>query len=321
MTGPIVTVTLNPAIDQTMLVEQLVVGEANRVTESRSGAGGKGINVSRVLQELGAASTATGFAPGLAGQRLVLELIDAGISVDFVPTTGETRTNLTIVDTKRHVATTIHNAGPETDPASIEVLREKLATLFAPEGWLVIGGSLPPGLEPEVYATLVRDANGAKMRTAVDTEGDALRAALSANPDLIRLSPPVLEWWAADDLESEEEQLEAMVRLREVGVGIVLLTPRDGTGLALEPEGAWRITPPTVPTATVISEVGWTDATVAGTIDVLISGGDFEAALRRGIAAGRATIVTPGTMLCEAATVTAFEEQVRLERIDIPTAG
>ncbi|HJN92030.1 MAG TPA: PfkB family carbohydrate kinase, partial [Dehalococcoidia bacterium] len=130
-----------------------------------------------------------------------------------------------------------------------------------------------------------------------------------------------LEWLAEDDLETEEEQLAAMVRLHESGVGMVLLTPREGTGLVVNAEGAWRTTPPTVPTATVISEVGWTDATVAGTIEVLLRGGDLEAALRRGIAAGRATIVTPGTMLCEAATVTAFEEQVRLERIDIPTAG
>jgi len=321
MTGPIVTVTLNPAIDQTMLVEQLLVGGANRVTESRSGAGGKGINVSRVLQELGTASTATGFAPGPAGRRIELELSAAGINVDFVRTTGETRTNLTIVDTKRHVATTIHNAGPVTAAASIEALREKLSTLFAPDGWLAIGGSLPPGLEPEVYATLVRDANSAKMRTAVDTEGEALKAALSANPDLVRLSPPVLEWLAEDDLESEGDQLAAMARLHEAGVAMVLLTPREGTGLAIEPGRAWRITPPTVPTATVISEVGWTDATVAGTIEVLLAGGDFDAALRRGIAAGRATLVTPGTVLGEAATVTAFQEQVRLERIDIPTAG
>ncbi len=321
MSGPIITVTLNPAIDQTLVVEQLAVGEANRVTESRTDPGGKGINVSRTLLELGTASIATGFAPGRLGRFMEHELSAAGIGVDFIHTSGETRTNLTIVDAKRHEATTIHNAGPQTDAAYVEQLREKLSALAEPEGWLVIGGSLPPPLEPEVYATLIRDANAAKMHTAVDTEGEALRAALTANPDLVRLSPLALRALVEDDLESEDEQIAAMARIHQQGVGMVLLTPRDGPSLALGKDGAWRIVPPTVPTVTVISEVGWTDATLAGTIQVLADGGDVEAALRRGIAAGRATIVTPGTMLGEAATVTAFEEQVRLERVDLPASG
>ena len=92
MSGPIVTVTLNPAIDQTLVVEQLRVGEGNRVTDLRTDPGGKGINVSRALKELGVDSIATGFAPGSVGHFIERELVGAGIRLDFVNTGGETRT-------------------------------------------------------------------------------------------------------------------------------------------------------------------------------------------------------------------------------------
>jgi 1-phosphofructokinase family hexose kinase len=313
--GPIVTVTLNPAIDQTLVVDEFAVGAANRVTEARLDPGGKGVNVSQALKELGVDSIAAGLAPGSVGRFIETELTRGGITVDFVPTAGETRTNLTLIDAKHHVATTIHNAGPETDPRLVDELRERLREHYAPGGWLVVGGSLPPPLEPSVYADLIRDAQAAGVQTALDSEGDALRAGLSANPDLVRLSPATLEELTQTEYESDEDYLDALEAIRQDGVGRLFLTPRDGPAWAVSADGAWRVIPPTVPTATVLSEVGWTDATLAGVIQILATGGSFEDALRRGIAAGRATIVTPGSMVGEASTVAAFEEQVRLEQV------
>ena len=318
MPGPIVTVTLNPAIDQTLVVDEFAVGETNRVSEARLDPGGKGVNVSQALKELGVDSIATGLAPGSVGRFIETELIRDGITVDFVPTVGETRTNLTVIDAKHHVATTIHNAGPETDPALAEELRERLREHYAPGGWLVIGGSLPPLLEPSIYADLIRDAHAAGVQAALDSEGDALRAGLSANPDLVRLSPAALEELTDKEYESDDEYLDALEALRVGGVGRLFLTPRSGPAWAVNADGAWRVIPPTVPTATVLSEVGWTDATLAGVIQILAAGGSFEDALRRGIAAGRATTITPGTMVGEASTVAAFEEQVRLEQVREP---
>ena len=318
MPGPIVTVTLNPAIDQTFVVDEFIRGEANRVSDGRLDPGGKGVNVSQALKELGVDSIATGLAPGSVGRFIETELTRDGITVDFVPTAGETRTNLTVIDAKRHVATTIHNAGPETDPARADELRERLREHYAPGGWLVVGGSLPPPLAPSIYADLIRDAHAAGVLAALDSEGDALRAGLTANPDLVRLSPATLEELTDAEYNSDDDYLEALEMLQKGGVGRLFLTPRDGPAWGVSREGAWRVTPPTVPTATVLSEVGWTDATLAGVIQILAEGGSFEDALRRGIAAGRATIVTPGTMVGEAATVAAFEEQVRLEQVREP---
>lgn len=316
MSGPIVTVTLNPAIDQTLVLEQLRVGEGNRVTDLRTDPGGKGINVSRALKELGVDSIATGFAPGSVGHFIERELVGAGIRLDFVNTGGETRTNVTLVDSKHHVTTTIHNAGPDLDPGRLDELGERLRQHLAPGGWLVLGGSLPPSLDANVYADLIRVAQAGEVHTAVDTEGEPLRAAVSANPELVRMSPASLAELMDAELEEEKDCFASMVELHEAGVGTVVVTPRDGPSLAVNADGRWRVTPPTVPTATLISEVGWTDATLAGVIDVLYRGGEFEAALRRGIAAGRAAMVTPGTQLCEASTVAAFEEQVRIEHLD-----
>jgi len=316
--GPIVTVTLNPAIDQTLVVDEFAVGKANRVSEARLDPGGKGVNVSQALKELGVHSIAAGLAPGSVGRFIETELIRDGITVDFVPTAGETRTNLTLIDAKHHVATTIHNAGPETDPGLFDELRERLREHYAPGGWLVVGGSLPPPLEPSIYADLIRDAHAAGVQAALDSEGESLRAGLSANPDLVRLSPATLEELTDTEYESDEDYLDAIEAIRKEGVGRLFLTPRDGPAWAVSADGAWRVIPPTVPTATVISEVGWTDATLAGVIQILAAGGSFEDALRRGIAAGRATIVTPGSMVGEVSTVAAFEEQVRLEQVREP---
>src|SRR5438045_973155 len=112
----IITLTLNPAIDHTVVVDDLSPGDTNRARTSRTDVGGKGINVSRVLKELGSDSLAMGFVSGGLGRFIESTLNSLGIAEDFIHTPGQTRTNITIVEKRRELTTTINEAGPATDP-------------------------------------------------------------------------------------------------------------------------------------------------------------------------------------------------------------
>ena len=162
MSTTIVTVTLNPAIDQTLVVDHMLLGEANRVIESRTDPGGKGINVARVLRELGAGSVATGFAPGGMGRFIEHELERLGIIVDFVHTRGETRTNLTLIDARLRTTTTIHAQGPLTDSRYVEMFRARVRKYLRPGTWLVVAGSIPPA--PPAHALPEPDRRGQRRR-------------------------------------------------------------------------------------------------------------------------------------------------------------
>ena len=313
MTAPIVTVTLNPAIDQTLILDHLTLGEANHVVESRTDPGGKGINVSRVLRELGGQSIAAGFAPGGLGRFIEHELKQVGIPVAFVHTKGETRTNLTLITAGRHVTTTVHALGPRTDMRSVELLRRRLSPYLRPGSWLVVAGSIPPPLPPTVYRDLIAEANAAGVHTVLDAEDESLRAGLTAHPTLLKVNYSEFQAFVGEDLSDERRLIAAAERVHWDGVRWVLVTHSHLPTIAVNEEGVWRATPPRVDQ--VDSTVGAGDAALAGAIQVLADGGAFDGALRRALGAGSACVLRPGTLLCEAATVAEFERRVRVERL------
>ena len=139
----IVTVTLNPAIDQTLVLDRFVAGDTLRVRSSRFDPGGKGINVSRVVKELGGQTVAMGFAPGGLGRYIEQTLRSEGIECDFVHTKGETRTNITIMDETRHMQTILSDPGPETEGRFVEQLLTKLRKRLKANDWLGGGGGGP----------------------------------------------------------------------------------------------------------------------------------------------------------------------------------
>ncbi len=315
MTAMIVTVTLNPAIDQTLVLDHMEVGEANRVLESRMDPGGKGINVSRVLRELGTGSVAAGFAAGGLGRFIEHELERQGILVDFVHTPGETRTNLTLVDPGRHVTTTVHDRGPLTDERYVQMLRARIRKYLRPGIWLVIAGSIPPPLPPRIYADLIAEANESGVFTVLDADGDGLRYGVDAHPTLLKVNQSELEHYAGRPLDTEEAIIDVAVAIQRSGVRWVLVTRSQHPGIAVDERGVWRVTPPYVDDVQVQSTVGAGDAALAGTVQVLAGGGPFEQAVARGMACGTACTLTPGTMLCQAADVARLESTGRVEHI------
>lgn len=303
------TLTLNPAIDQMVLLEEFRPGDANRVLESRTDPGGKGINVSRALLELGCESVAMGFAAGTRGRFVEAALKERGIYTDFLRIPGKTRTNITIIDQKHNTTTTLNERGPYTDPHHLVTLTRRLRKHLSPGDWLVIGGSVPPGLPHEVYGDIIRMANSLGARCVLDTEGPAFHAGVAAKPYLVKPNRSEVQRLLGHMPKSQDPMLEAAERIHNLGVEIVVLSQGERGAVMVTSQGAWRAYPPALAAS---STVGTGDAMVAGMVQVLSHGGTPEEALRLGAAAGAAAALTVGTQPCRPADVVRLLARVQV---------
>ncbi len=309
----ILTVTLNPAIDQTLVLERFVAGDTVRVKSSRFDPGGKGINVSRVTRELGGESVAMGFAPGGLGRYIEQTLKHDGIQCDFVHTKGETRTNITILDESRHTHTILSDPGPETERRFVEQLLSKLRKRLRPGDWLVLAGSIPPPLSPDVYTEIIDLARENGVHTVLDSDGPALVAGVAAGPEMVKGNRRELERLLHRRLDDEKSTLEAAHMLREMSIRTALITRGREGAVVVSDEGSWRSLAPRV---RAVSAVGSGDALLAGVVLTLSRGGTMEEALRLGVASGTACVLTPGTELCHRREVDVLHPRVRVQRIE-----
>src|SRR5437660_8539235 len=195
----IITVTLNAALDKTLEVPNFKVGRRHRSVEQTTMPGGKGVNIARALKRLGQPVIATGLAGGATGNRIVEALNDEAILNGFVRIREEARTNTAVLDPTTGVQTEINERGPSVSPQELELFREKLLYLCKGASICVFAGSLPRGVEPEIYASLIREVRKLGVTTIIDTEGEPLRLAVRAEPELI--SPNELE---AEELVGHE---------------------------------------------------------------------------------------------------------------------
>jgi 1-phosphofructokinase len=183
----IVTVTLNPAIDQTVFVDQLVPGSVHRVTDSRRQAGGKGVNVATMLALGGTEDVvASGFLGEDNAAFFEQHFREYGLRDAFIRVPGETRTGIKIVDTRTDETTDFNLAGPRPTVGQCEALSERLLELAVPGRWFVIAGSLPVGVAPVFVGDLIRALKGAGAKVAIDSSGAALAVAVEAGVDLAK---------------------------------------------------------------------------------------------------------------------------------------
>jgi 1-phosphofructokinase len=308
----ILTVTLNPAIDQTLLVDKFVPGDTVRVKASRIDPGGKGINVSRVIKELGGESVAMGFTTGGLGRYIEHTLKDSDIECDFVHTKGETRTNITLVDESRNVQTILSDRGPDTDTKYAEQLLKKLRKRIRAGDWVVVAGSIPPPLGPYVYTEIITMARQSWAHTVLDADGPALVAGVAATPEMVKGNRRELERLLERRLDDEESTLAAAHLLRETGIRIAVVTRGKEGAVAVTEEGSWRGVAPKV---RAVSAVGSGDALLGAVVLTLSRGGSMEEAMRLGVAAGTATVLTPGTELCHLREVNLLQPRVKVQQI------
>jgi 1-phosphofructokinase len=307
----IITVTLNPAVDQTLDLHHLTLGDTNRVQESRVDPGGKGINVSRVLQELGRESMASGLAPGSLGRFVEHSLLERGILCDFVHTRGQTRTNLTVVDESVHETTLLSYRGPEIDPRHIDTLQTKLRRYISDGDWLVVAGSIPPPIEADAYAELITLGRKAGANTVLDADADALAAGLRGKPNLVKTNHHEAERLLGVELNDDASLENAARDMRAAGAETAVVTAGRRGAVAVTEDEVWWAWPPPIE---VVSSVGAGDALLAGMLYQLSVGEGIEEAMRWGTAAGAAACLTPGTQLCDRKNVLDFLNQVRMER-------
>ena len=220
----IVTVTMNPAIDKTVEIDTLCPGGLNRIQRVEYDAGGKGINVSKTIKELGGESIAVGFLGGNSGRTIENVLNQKGIRNDFVWVDQETRTN-TKKFKKSGELTELNEPGPVISPEQSQELLDKISA-YASEGTLVIlAGSIPSGVDSDIYAQIIQMVHEKGGKVLLDADGKLFREALEAVPDIIKPNRVELEEYMGIDYRaSEKELLDAAEKFLESGIETIAVS-------------------------------------------------------------------------------------------------
>ena len=289
------TITLNPALDRTLRVEKIQPDESNRIEKEQRYAGGKGIDVSRVLTTLGISNRALGFAGGFAGDELEGRLLNEGISYDFVRISGETRTNIIVNDMSTRMQTIFSASGPEIKPYELMKIILKVEKLEKPN-IVTISGSLPPGVHPEIYRKIIEIAKNKEAKVILDTDGDALKIGIQGLPDIIKPNVHELSRLVDMRLITVDEIIRAAQSIHKQGVRIVLVSMGAKGILLFSRKERYLASPPKV---RVKNTIGAGDSAVAGFVYGLVMGKSLKKALIYAVAAGTATTLRPGTALCQ----------------------
>jgi 1-phosphofructokinase len=292
------TITLNPAIDHTITVDQLVPGAVHRACGQQMEAGGKGVGVASVLAALHVPVTATGWL-GAGNDRIFVEAFaERGIRDGMLRLPGLTRTNIKLADAQRGESTDINLQGLSlaADSTALEDLLAALAASVQPGDWCELAGSLPPGAGVSVWLTLARRLQEAGAHLVVDVAGATLREVLQGwsaevsrtqGPALIKPNRSELEELVGRALPQAADLAQAAADLRGNGVQRVVVSLGSEGALIAGPEGTWLARPPQVKVATT---VGAGDALVAGTVAGLRAGHPFPRAAVFGMACAAARI-------------------------------
>lgn len=280
----IYTVTFNPALDYIVRVEQFNVGEVNRAAYSEIMAGGKGVNVSLVLKNLGHESTALGFAAGFTGEKLVRDLKDKGCRTDFIfLEQGMTRINVKI---KGQEETEINGEGPEITPMAIRAMMIKLERLREGD-ILILSGSIPKTLPEDIYEKVIVRQQGKNVRIVVDATKNLLKETLEYHPFLIKPNHHELGELFGVTISNPEEALSYAEKLQQMGAVNVLVSMAGEGAVLLDEYGNKHMSP--APEGRLVNSVGAGDSMVAGFIAGYLETKDYEQAFRMGIAAGSAS--------------------------------
>lgn len=280
----IYTVTFNPALDYIVRVEQFNVGEVNRAAYSEIMAGGKGVNVSLVLKNLGHESTALGFAAGFTGEKLVRDLKDKGCRTNFIfLEQGMTRINVKI---KGQEETEINGEGPEITPMAIRAMMIKLERLREGD-ILILSGSIPKTLPEDIYEKVIVRQQGKNVRIVVDATKNLLKETLEYHPFLIKPNHHELGELFGVTISNPEEALSYAEKLQQMGAVNVLVSMAGEGAVLLDEYGNKHMSP--APEGRLVNSVGAGDSMVAGFIAGYLETKDYEQAFRMGIAAGSAS--------------------------------
>ncbi len=280
----IFTVTFNPSLDYIVRVDEMRLGTINRTTYEQLLPGGKGINVSIVLGNLGHPSRALGFSAGVTGVALEKLLADAGVDADLVHVEeGFTRINAKV---KAQEETELNGQGPHITAADVDELFSKLDVL-GQDDTLVISGSVPNTLPSNMYEQIMERLAGCGVRIVVDAERDLLTRVLSLRPFLVKPNNHELGDIFGVKLGTRDEVVPYARRMQEMGAQNVLVSMAGEGGVLVAADGQVYQSP--AARGTVVNSVGAGDSCVAGFLAGLMETGSYQTAFRMGLAAGSAS--------------------------------
>lgn len=280
----IYTMTFNPSLDYVIQMKSLKPGEINRTEEEHLYPGGKGVNVSVVLSNLGVGSRVIGFKAGFTGENLERMLEEFGCDTDLIPLQeGFTRINVKI---NAGEETEINGQGPPIGEKALHALYGKL-DLMKEGDILVLAGSIPGSLPPDIYETILERLQGRGIHFVVDATKELLLNVLKYRPFLIKPNNHELGELFGKKLSTEEEIIASAKKLKEMGAKNVLVSMAgDGAVLVTDTGEVYKSLPPE---GKVVNSVGAGDSMVAGFLTGWLKTGDYKEALRLGIAAGSAS--------------------------------
>ena len=280
----IYTVTLNPAIDYIMHPEDFALKAVNRSKKEEIYFGGKGINVSRVLKNLGVDSVATGFIAGFTGKAIEDGLKSMGITADFVRLShGNSRINVKI---KGENESEINGCGPRIDKSDFDLLLDKLSVLKRGD-ILVLSGSVPQGFDASVYEKILQRICTSHIKVVVDAEGELLLNTLKYKPFLIKPNLDELCGISGKQIKSHDEIVDCATGLQMMGGQNVLVSMAEDGAILVEENG--KVHTISAPKGNVINSVGAGDSMIAGFLKGYLDKKDSQYALKLSVAAGSAT--------------------------------
>lgn len=277
------TVTFNPAIDYVARVEKLTLGETNRTKEESIHPGGKGINVSIVLNRLGVDSRALGFIGGFTGAAIEDMLENTGIATDFIHCEGNTRINIKL---KEQSETEINGKGVVINISEMDALLVKLKQLKQRD-ILVLAGSIPAGMSADLYADIIKTLPNRDIKVIVDATGELLKRTLPLKPFLVKPNVQELSELFGMRISSREDIIAGAKKLISLGARNVIVS-MGGEGALMITESGETLYCES-PEGKVIDTVGAGDSLVAGFIAGYLQNGTYREALHTGVAAGSAT--------------------------------
>lgn len=304
----IYTVTLNPAMDYHVTLDHLQLGEINRPKSDQKSPGGKGINVSRVLKRLGQQSTALGFIGGFTGDYIKASVEAEEIETDFIQVEGDTRINVKI---KAEEESELNGVSPFISDDKLQALEKQLSQLKEGDT-VILAGSIPPSLQPSIYAKWTTMLKEQGVSVYVDTSGQALREVLPEKPTFLKPNHHELSEIAGVEIQTIEQAIPHIKQLVTAGIKYVLVTfAGDGAVLATKDQLLYA----NAPNGKVRNSVGAGDSTVAGFISVLAEGEELEEAFKTAIATGSATAFSIG--FAEPDAIKQLKKEIQIKPISI----
>jgi 1-phosphofructokinase family hexose kinase len=313
----IITVTLNAAIDKTLEVPSFTPGRRHRTVDQTTMPGGKGVNIARAIKELGQPVIATGLAGGATGARIIEALGDESILNDFVRIVDESRTNTVVLDPTTGLHTEINERGPAVATQELQLFREKLLYLAQGASICVFAGSLPRGVEQDVYFALIREVRRLGVTTIIDTDGEPLRLAMRAEPDLVSPNELEAEELVGHEFNDVHDRAQAVCEMIRLGAGEAIMTVSDGCYARLLEGGASTLYRVQVVEQEARSVVGSGDAFLAGYVAARYSGQEPLECLRFGVACGAESTQHFGAGIIDSGRVERLLGDVRAERLDV----